>query len=207
MRRWPCLIQHQFMKAIWSASVSTPAMRCAATKSDARSCSRRLCRLWRHSRHPVSRRSHSNSAARMPWSKATAMSLGQGAGRLPRGAPQADLRGRHASMRDQFLRRALGPDSSQQVICGPQCRPCAAAPNIVRSALSGAPTARNRASEPSDASSTKSSSFAAWAFALSRWPTTISILSPSPISNSPDATEQQAASRGTEGRFARSASS
>ncbi len=136
---------------------------------------RRLGRLRRHSRHALSRRSRTSSAARTPSSRATAIVIWQQ--RRPR------LRGRQAAahLRRRTHRgrpvhpRALGPAARRTATCGRRCRPCAAARSTARSARSGAPTARSRASAASIASSRRSSSCGAAGSASSRSPTTTSI--------------------------------
>ena len=131
-------------RATSSASASTPATRCAATRSaTGRARARRVRRLRRHSRDAVSRRRRTSSAARTPSSRATAMLVwAQVARATASPARRSAIYDGGTDRRRRSSCRRAGTCCPRDATCGRRCRPCAAARSTARSARSGGPTAR-----------------------------------------------------------------
>ena len=151
-------------RATSSASASTPATRCAATRSAG--CAReRGAWVVFGGIHATLFPDEVARARRRPRGRQgrRRRGLGEGRRRLLRRHAAAALR-RRPRRRRSVPAGALGSAARQAATCGPRCRPCAAARSTARSARSGAPTARSRGSATSIASSRRSSSCAACGF-------------------------------------------
>ncbi len=159
-------------------SASTPATRCAATKSGtpARAAGATVIYGGIHATlFPEEVRGARQRAT--PSSAATAISIwGTVLDDAADGHAAAAVRRRPRAPATRSCRRA-GICCRRAATCGRPCRPCAAARSTARSARCGAPTARSRACATSTPCSTRSSSCAAAASASSRSPTTTSIRS------------------------------
>ena len=133
-----------------SASASTPATRCAATKSGGMArAARRMGRLRRHPRDALPRRSPRARRGARGRQGRRRSDLGQGHRRLQTGTPQSDLRRGPRRRRVVRCRRA-GTCCRRTATCGHRSRPSAAARSIARSARCGARTGRSRGSAAVD---------------------------------------------------------
>ena len=173
MKRWNRSMPDSSVRAIWSASGSTPAVPCAATRSAG----------WRASVAPTSssaaftphctRPRPAPSGARTPWSAATAMSSGRRSSTIAPPAPRARCTRPDESAATTSAPRG-GISCRPAATCGPRSRRSAGARRAARSARSGAPTAGCRGSRRPWRWSARRSSCAGAGSASSRSPTTTS---------------------------------